>query len=143
MFTKYKSNLYVITMHPFTAERIQQEIEYEAALRADLEREFEIEENSNAESNPTTDLNLVSAEEDESDEDTPLTLNELRARRMKYFCNVVTESANTKPVQCICMTQKNKQCRNRADMREGISGTMCYIHYKLENEKKRKTNLCR
>lgn len=105
-------------MHPFTFERLQQEAEYEAALRADIQREEETERSQE---------HTAVEETSETENDIPLTIDELRSKRLQYFTRKDLSSPSQ---QCTCMTRDNLRCKNKVNIRGNVPERMCHIHYK-------------
>ena len=115
-------------MHPFTEERIRQDYEYEQALLADIARE-KLEEERNAQ------LEAQKEEEEASDTSSdappPLTIEEMRAKRLQFFSSGQSGVAEDKEVkkasiQCAHYTRKGLRCKKRAK-----ECNLCHIHLRF------------
>lgn len=106
----------------------EQDEEYQKCLLQDqLQEEIEKQKQNYEAQNDS--------EDDTKEEDYQLSPSSLRLARLRYF---------EKPMEvkrCECITKKGIQCLNRADIRAGMPGNICFIHYK--SNKKSSINMLR
>ena len=127
-------------MHQFTLDKLQQDAEYELALQQDIEREAneKMSDNDKVFDDDTNkeDINKEDTDEEDTDKDeSQLSISQLRAARLEYFesQNATTNESTTKKAttkRCTTLTATGNRCKNRADVRPGMPGDICYIHYK-------------
>ena len=110
-------------MHPATWERMMQDEEYERALQTDIEREEREAEMARQAANMAP-CQVEGAEEgdEEEEEGTCITLEELRARRLRFF-EPPTSSKRT--ARCGASTKAGTPCRRFAAV--GCNG-LCVAH---------------
>lgn len=112
-------------MHPYTQDRLAQDREYEAALRADIERE-EREAMEMAIVNSLTDMTNneeVTEEALREEEERPLTIEELRALRVAYY---------EPNIQCEALTLAGTRCKRA---KQGLYSKFCRVHSKKIKQK--------
>lgn len=92
-------------VHPYTEERLNQDAEYEAALRKDEEREAVLREKER-------EAILREQEALREEEERPLTLDELRTARIAYYePNVQCEALTLAGVRCKRSKQGSRFCK--------------------------------
>lgn len=85
----------------FTLDRMMQDAEYERCLRADQERERLEEEAARLQRETTED-----DDDDDEQPEAPLTLDELRRRRMRFF-----GSEEPRRARCGATCKSGKRCK--------------------------------
>ena len=109
-------------MHPYTQDRLAQDSEYEATLRADIERE-EREAMETAIANSLEDMTNAEEEALREEEERPLTIEELRAVRIAFY---------EPNIQCEAFTLAKTRCKRT---KQGLHNKFCRVHSKKSKQK--------
>ena len=106
-----------------------QDEEYALSLAMDISREEAEHAEARAAKDNLIQHGLLEIEPDSDEESNP-SPRSLRLKRLEYYAELQKNLH-----RCVNLTLSGSRCKNKADMRDGMPGDVCYVHYsKLKRE---------